>query len=219
MVQFHKHYQLHCTEVTQQTHLEFAGSLAAVFDWWGASDASASDDGQAYIGGWLSDRPEPIKSEVWWFHYPVLEKRPPLGFQGSDTGGLRPGNAWDPRPHAAALPKELFSEAYKGPFGDLPTPFLAGGYQAIWSKDRGPDPEVESGCRKLHTATRNGPGVSVFAVLEIASLVFVLSRFVGVLLMDCMMINHHLTTIWENACVFFIFPSILCKSLFSFRDH
>lgn len=32
MLQFHKVYQLHCTEITQQTHLEFAGPIAAVFD-------------------------------------------------------------------------------------------------------------------------------------------------------------------------------------------
>lgn len=32
LLQFHKLYQLHCTEITQQTHLEFAGPIAAVFD-------------------------------------------------------------------------------------------------------------------------------------------------------------------------------------------
>ena len=32
LLQFHKLYQLHCTEITQQTHLEFAGSIAAAFD-------------------------------------------------------------------------------------------------------------------------------------------------------------------------------------------
>ena len=32
MLQLHKLYQLHCTEITQQTHLEFAGPLVAVFD-------------------------------------------------------------------------------------------------------------------------------------------------------------------------------------------
>jgi len=33
---------------------------------WGASDASASDDGEAYVGGWNKDG-------VWWFHYQVKE--------------------------------------------------------------------------------------------------------------------------------------------------
>ena len=33
--------------------------------WWGASDASASDSGEAYVGGWISNQPHPEKNQVW----------------------------------------------------------------------------------------------------------------------------------------------------------
>lgn len=41
-------------------------SLCSAELMWGASDASASDDGEAYVGGWNKDG-------VWWFHYQVKE--------------------------------------------------------------------------------------------------------------------------------------------------
>ena len=37
--------------------------------WHGASDASASDQKEFYIGGWLSQEPTPSKSSVYWFHF------------------------------------------------------------------------------------------------------------------------------------------------------
>ena len=39
-------------------------SFAPQSPWWGASDASASDDGSAFVGGWLSDLPTPSKHQV-----------------------------------------------------------------------------------------------------------------------------------------------------------
>ena len=36
--------------------------------WWGCSDASASDEGLAFVGGWCSNKVEPEKKEVYWFH-------------------------------------------------------------------------------------------------------------------------------------------------------
>ena len=49
--------------------------------WWGASDASASDDGSAFVGGWLSDLPTPSKTQVLWFHYKVEEHLHPWAFK------------------------------------------------------------------------------------------------------------------------------------------
>ena len=47
--------------------------------WWGASDASASDSGEAYVGGW--NQPNPEKNQVWWFHYQVKEDQRPGAFK------------------------------------------------------------------------------------------------------------------------------------------
>eukprot|EP00434_Breviolum_minutum_P012949 symbB.v1.2.011415.t1/scaffold764.1/size165801/21 len=49
--------------------------------WWGASDASASDSGEAYVGGWISNHPNPEKHQVWWFHYQVREDQHPWAFK------------------------------------------------------------------------------------------------------------------------------------------
>ena len=49
--------------------------------WWGASDASASDSGEAYAGGWISNQPHPEKNQVWWFHYQVKEDQHPWAFK------------------------------------------------------------------------------------------------------------------------------------------
>ena len=53
--------------------------------WWGASDASASEDGEAYIGGWISDQETPAKSEVRWFHVRVEESWAPWAFKGGSS--------------------------------------------------------------------------------------------------------------------------------------
>ena len=34
--------------------------------WWGASDASASDSGEAYVGGWISNQPHPENCQNAW---------------------------------------------------------------------------------------------------------------------------------------------------------
>ena len=47
----------------------------------GASDASASDDGLAFVGGWLSNHPTPEQHQVWWFHYQVEEATHPWAFK------------------------------------------------------------------------------------------------------------------------------------------
>ena len=56
-------------------------SFAPQSSWWGASDASASDDGSAFVGGWLSDLPTPSKNQVLWFHYKVEEHLHPWAFK------------------------------------------------------------------------------------------------------------------------------------------
>ena len=56
-------------------------SFAPQSSWWGASDASASDDGSAFVGGWLSDLPTPSKHQVSWFHYKVEEHLHPWAFK------------------------------------------------------------------------------------------------------------------------------------------
>ena len=56
-------------------------SFAPQSPWWGASDASASDDGTAYVGGWLCDQPTPSKHQVLWFHYKVEESIHPWAFK------------------------------------------------------------------------------------------------------------------------------------------
>ena len=60
--------------------------------WWGASDASASDSGEAYVGGWISNQPQPEKNQVWWFHYQVKEDQHPWAFKDRK-----------PKPRIAAL--------------------------------------------------------------------------------------------------------------------
>eukprot|EP00439_Symbiodinium_sp_Y106_P066478 s2883_g10.t2 len=54
--------------------------LEAGFRGVGASDASASDDGNAYVGGWLSNVDSPSKSEVFWFHYQITAENHPWAF-------------------------------------------------------------------------------------------------------------------------------------------
>ena len=49
--------------------------------WSGASDARASDSGEAFVGGWISDLPQPQKNQVWWFHYKVTEDIHPWAFK------------------------------------------------------------------------------------------------------------------------------------------
>ena len=44
--------------------------------WWGCSDASASVQGDAYVGGWCSG--DPSKAEVFWFHSQI---KPSMGIQ------------------------------------------------------------------------------------------------------------------------------------------
>ena len=56
-------------------------SFAPQSPWWGASDASASGDGSAYVGGWLSNHPTPSKNQVLWFHYKVEEPTHPWAFK------------------------------------------------------------------------------------------------------------------------------------------
>lgn len=52
--------------------------------WWGASDASASSHGQAYIGGWLTDKDQPSKDEVLWFQLWVDPALHPWAFKDGD---------------------------------------------------------------------------------------------------------------------------------------
>lgn len=52
--------------------------------WWGASDASASRQGQAYIGGWITDSENPIKSEVHWFQLWMDPAIHPWAFKDGD---------------------------------------------------------------------------------------------------------------------------------------
>ena len=49
--------------------------------WCRARDASASDSGEAYVGGWISNHPNPAKHQVWWFHYQVKEDQHPWAFK------------------------------------------------------------------------------------------------------------------------------------------
>eukprot|EP00438_Fugacium_kawagutii_P031297 Skav201235 [mRNA] locus=scaffold4162:245363:246304:- [translate_table: standard] len=52
--------------------------------WWGCSDASASSEGQAFIGGWLSSQPDPGKDTVWWFHMEITPQEFPWAFKEGD---------------------------------------------------------------------------------------------------------------------------------------
>ena len=55
-------------------------------DWWGASDASATKLGEAYIGGWIACKENPSKADTWWFHYKVpLEDHPWAHQEGDPT--------------------------------------------------------------------------------------------------------------------------------------
>ena len=62
--------------------------------WWGCSDASASDEGLAFVGGWCANKMEPEKKEVYW-----LRADPrggvPVGIQewGSQAEDCGSGNA------------------------------------------------------------------------------------------------------------------------------
>ncbi|CAE7419501.1 unnamed protein product [Symbiodinium microadriaticum] len=57
-----------------------ASPYAPLAIWSGASNASASDDGSAYVGGWLSNLASSNKSEVFWFHYQVTPEDHPWAF-------------------------------------------------------------------------------------------------------------------------------------------
>ena len=61
--------------------------------WWGCSDASASDDGLAFVGGWCSNTMEPDKKEVCWFHEQIHVEEYPWAFKNGD-----------PKRRIAALP-------------------------------------------------------------------------------------------------------------------
>ena len=47
---------LHCLFEKEYHH---PTPYAPQSSWWGASDASASDSGEAYVGGWISNHPKP----------------------------------------------------------------------------------------------------------------------------------------------------------------
>ena len=52
--------------------------------WTGASDASAERAGDSWIGGWLTDSPEPSKDKVLWFQYKVCQEHHPWAFKKND---------------------------------------------------------------------------------------------------------------------------------------
>ena len=52
--------------------------------WWGCSDARASDDGLAFVGGWCSNTVEPDKKEVYWFHGQIHVEEYPWAFKNGD---------------------------------------------------------------------------------------------------------------------------------------
>ena len=52
--------------------------------WTGASDASAEKAGDSWIGGWLTDSPEPSKDKVLWFQYKVCQEHHPWAFKKND---------------------------------------------------------------------------------------------------------------------------------------
>ena len=52
--------------------------------WWGCSDASASDEGLAFVGGWCSNKVEPEKKEVYWFHEQIHVEECPWAFKNGD---------------------------------------------------------------------------------------------------------------------------------------
>ena len=52
--------------------------------WRGCSDASASDEGLAFVGGWCSNKVEPEKKEVYWFHEQIHVEEYPWAFKNGD---------------------------------------------------------------------------------------------------------------------------------------
>ena len=52
--------------------------------WWGCSDASASDEGLAFVGGWCANKVEPKKKEVYWFHEQIHVEEYPWAFKNGD---------------------------------------------------------------------------------------------------------------------------------------
>ena len=52
--------------------------------WWGCSDASASDEGLAFVGGWCANKMEPEKKEVYWFHKHIHVEEYPWAFKNGD---------------------------------------------------------------------------------------------------------------------------------------
>ena len=52
--------------------------------WWGCSDASASDEGLAFVGGWCSNKVEPERKEVYWFHKQIHVEEYPWAFKNGD---------------------------------------------------------------------------------------------------------------------------------------
>ena len=52
--------------------------------WWGCSDASASDEGLAFVGGWCANEMEPEKKEVYWFHEQIHVEEYPWAFKNGD---------------------------------------------------------------------------------------------------------------------------------------
>ena len=52
--------------------------------WWGCSDASASDEGLAFVGGWCANKMEPEKKEVYWFHEQIHVEEYPWAFKSGD---------------------------------------------------------------------------------------------------------------------------------------
>ena len=49
--------------------------------WWGCSDASASDSGEAYIGGWLLYSQDPARHSVYGFHVQIHQSQFPRAFK------------------------------------------------------------------------------------------------------------------------------------------
>ena len=52
--------------------------------WWGCSDASASNQGDSCVGGWISDLKSPEKAQVWWFHFQVTQDQFSWAFKEGD---------------------------------------------------------------------------------------------------------------------------------------
>ena len=52
--------------------------------WRGCSDASASDEGLAFVGGWWCNKVEPEKKEVYWFHEQIHVEEYPWAFKNGD---------------------------------------------------------------------------------------------------------------------------------------